>query len=316
MDIPRTTGLEPESIRSGGGVRGVAGWLCRLLLLLMLASTWASPVHSAGLAFPEGLLFQIEKGGVPAGFLFGTIHSEDPRVLVLPEPVERAFVESPRLYVEVDMAPANLLASVAAMLLDDGREISDILDPALYRETVAAAARLGLPEVALRHYKPWALAMLLSLPPAETGLFLDLLLYKRALALNKEVAGLESVGEQLDLFDSLSEEDQILLLRDTLNNLEQLPTIFQALLDRYLERDLWGLVEINERLLAASSDGGLAGRFQAKAVDERNRRMVERLKEPLARGGVFVAVGALHLPGEQGILRLLERRGYQVVRKY
>jgi hypothetical protein len=289
--------------------------LCGMLLLLMVSIAWLTPLRAAELPFSRGLLFQVERDGEPVGYLFGTIHAEDARVLTLPGPVERAFVDSPRLFVEVNMDGASLLASVAAMLLDDGRELGDILDPTLYGETVAAAARLGLPEVALRYYKPWALAILLSLPPSETGQFLDLVLYKRALELNKEVAGLETIQEQLDLFDSLSEEDQILLLRDTLNNLEQLPVIFQTLLDRYLARDLQGLVEINRQLLGGSAEP-LVERFQAKAVDERNRRMVARLEAPLERGGVFVAVGALHLPGEQGILRLLERRGYRIVRKY
>lgn len=289
--------------------------LLMLLMLLMVSTAWIMPAYSDELPFSQGVLFQIEKDGVSAGYLFGTIHSEDQRVLALPEPVERAFIESPRLYVEVDMDAATMLASVAGMLLDDGREITDLLEPSLYQRTVRAAAQLGLPEVALRHYKPWALAVLLSLPPTETGRFLDLVLYQRARTLNKEVAGLETIREQMDLFDTLSKDEQINLLRDALNNLDQLPTIFQALLDRYLKRDLQGLVEINQQLLDSSASE-LADRFQVKAVDERNHRMVERLITPLAQGGAFVAVGALHLPGEQGMLRLLERRGYRVVRKY
>lgn len=286
-----------------------------LMMLWMALLVWIMPAPAEQLPFSQGVLFQIGQEGVPASYLFGTIHSEDQRVLTLPEPVERAFIESPRLFVEVDMDSANLLTAVAGMLLDDGRELADILEPALYQQTVNAAAQLGLPELALRQYKPWALAMLLSLPPTRTGQFLDLVLYQRAKALNKTVAGLETMHEQMDLFDSLSEDDQVTLLRDALNNRDQLPTIFQALLDRYLKRDLRGLVEINQQL-AETSASGLADRFQVKLVDERNRRMVERLVGPLASGGVFVAVGALHLPGEQGMLRMLERRGYRIVRKY
>ncbi|WP_428623621.1 TraB/GumN family protein [Sedimenticola sp.] len=289
--------------------------LGRLLILCVLVAAWTLNLNAAEPPFAQGLLFQIERGGDPVGYLFGTIHSEDKRVLVLPEPVEQAFIHSSRLYVEVDMAATNLLSSMAGMLLDDGRVIADILEPELYRETVVAAAKLGLPEVALQHYKPWALAMLLSLPPSETGQFLDLVLYQRAQSLSMEVAGLETVREQLDLFDSLPESDQVTLLRDALNNLEQLPTIYQALLDHYLKRDLQGLVEINERLTEGSV-AELAERFQIKAIDERNQRMVNRLEAALVKGGVFVAVGALHLPGEQGMLRLLERRGYRIIRKY
>lgn len=288
-------------------------WVCRLVLVLFVIQ--ALSIQASELSFPQGLLFQVEKEGVPLGYIFGTIHSEDERVISLPEPVDRAFIESSSLFVEVDMAASNFMASMVAMLLDDGRVISDILEPALYNKTVRAAAQLGLPEVALRHYKPWALAMLLSLPPAKTGLFLDLVLYKRAQAEGKKVAGLETIREQLDLFDSLSEDEQITLLEEALNYAGQLPTIFQALLDRYLARDLQGLVAINNQLLEWGARE-LAVRIQYKLVDERNYRMVERLEIPLANGGVFVAVGALHLPGEQGILRLLEKRGYGIVRKY
>lgn len=287
----------------------------RWLALWMVPLIWSMAVAADGLPFSRGVLFQVEREGVPVSYLFGTIHSEEKRVLALPGPVEQAFIASSRLYVEVDMEPANLFASVAGMMLDDGRKISDILEPSLYQRTVGAAAKRGLPEVALRHYKPWALAMLLSLPPAETGEFLDLVLYQRARAMNKQVSGLETIDEQLGLFDALSEDDQIALLQDALNNLDQLPTIFQALLDRYLDRDLAGLVEINQQLVDRDKSG-FADRFQVKLVDERNQRMVERLAGPLAEGGAFVAVGALHLPGERGMLRLLEQRGYRVVRKY
>jgi uncharacterized protein len=51
-------------------------------------------------------------------------------------------------------------------------------------------------------------------------------------------------------------------------------------------------------------------------VAERNLRMVERMTDRLAEGGAFVAVGALHLPGERGILNLLAGRGYRISRVY
>jgi hypothetical protein len=68
--------------------------------------------------------------------------------------------------------------------------------------------------------------------------------------------------------------------------------------------------------LSQAGDQELGKLFQSRIVDERNLRMVDRLHEPFAEGGLFVAVGALHLPGEKGMLRLLEQRGYKIVRLY
>ena len=52
--------------------------------------------------------------------------------------------------------------------------------------------------------------------------------------------------------------------------------------------------------------------FQKRLIIDRNQRMVERMHKRLEEGNAFIAVGALHLPGEKGILRLLEHRGYRV----
>lgn len=202
---------------------------------------------------------------------------------------------------------------MAGMFLQEGQNLSDILGPQLYRRSVEAARQRGVPEVALKLYKPWAVAMLFSMPPVETGQFLDLVLYQRALEQGKPVAGLEAVSEQLALFDELPVADQVHLLRDALNNLDRLPIIFQRLLERYLQRDLKGLMTISDQLIP-EGDQPFYQRFQARLLDQRNQRMVDRLEPSLAEGGLFVAVGALHLPGEQGMLRLLEQRGYRIVR--
>ena len=286
-----------------------------LLLWLVLLLGVVPAVPAAGSPFSEGLLFRIERSGEPVGFLFGTIHSEDPRVMTLPAVVEQEFLQSPVLCLEVDMAPANLLASVSGMFLQDGRRLAEIVGPDLYARLLPVAEKRGIPEVSLRHYKPWAIAVLLSTPVAQTGEFLDLMLYRRALQMEKPVLGLESVSEQLDLFDSLAEREQIDLLEESLNNLDQLPTLFQTLLERYLDRDLAGLMAINRQLLQDQGQA-FASRFQVELLDRRNQRMVERLLAHLDKGGIFIAVGALHLPGEQGMLRLLQKRGYRVVRKY
>ena len=117
--------------------------------------------------------------------------------------------------------------------------------------------------------------------------------------------------EQLDVFDSLSETDQITLLRETLASREQLPLFFEALIAAYLERDVDELHDLSERHLA-DTDPRLAAIFQEVVIDSRNHRMVERMAPLLAEGGWFIAIGALHLPGDQGVVGLLRQRDYGV----
>ena len=83
----------------------------------------------------------------------------------------------------------------------------------------------------------------------------------------------------------------------------------------WLQRDLARLVAINSAALR-DSDPQLATLFNQRIILDRNRRMAERLESRLHEGGRFIAVGALHLPGEQGLLELLEQRGYRLTRLY
>ena len=68
---------------------------------------------------------------------------------------------------------------------------------------------------------------------------------------------------------------------------------------------------VNEAAMA-SGDQHLAREFQRRLIVDRNQRMAERMEPWLKQGGAFIAVGALHLPGEQGLIRLLRQRGYSV----
>ena len=83
------------------------------------------------------------------------------------------------------------------------------------------------------------------------------------------------------------------------------------LLDAYKQRDLGAMLAINKQAMDAG-DQRLARDFQRRLIIDRNRRMADRMQQYLKEGNAFVGVGALHLPGEQGLLELLEQRGYSV----
>ncbi|HSO84079.1 TraB/GumN family protein [Thiocapsa sp.] len=293
--------------------------IARLLLAALLATGTCTRADSstiadapAGSAATQGILFEIRPPtGAPPSFLFGTIHSEDPRVVELPVPVSNAFDTSPNVALEVVPDASAIIRAMITMAYTDGRLLRDVLPADLYQETTDALVGIGMPEEAFKDLKPWAVVTLLSSPPSETGEFLDMLLFHRAVADGKRVEGLETMTEQLAVFDALSETDQITLLRETLATVEQLPLVFEALIAAYVERDVDKLQHLSEQHLE-DTDPRLATLFQEVVIDSRNRRMLERMEPLLAEGGWFIAIGALHLPGDQGVVALLRKRNYGV----
>ncbi|MGA7982175.1 MAG: TraB/GumN family protein [Chromatiaceae bacterium] len=278
---------------------------------VLLGLLWVGFAAASGVPFDKGLLFEVRGENGNPNYLFGTIHSEDPRVLALPTPVQDAFDGARGFVMEVIPDSAAVIKSMMGMVFTDGRCLKDVIGMPLYSDTLKAMKSRGMSEAAIKDFKPWAVVTLLSLPPAETGQFLDMQLYKDALADGKAVTGLETIDEQLGVFDDLSEQDQIALLRETLQAQDELPEVFTRLIGAYLERDLGELMRLSE-LYLQGGDTALAERFRTAALDRRNRRMADRLTSLLEKGGYFVAVGALHLPGEGGVLQRLVDAGFSV----
>jgi uncharacterized protein YbaP (TraB family) len=285
-------------------------WL-QLLLVGVLTVTGTLAAEK----FDRGLLWKIDGKGVEPSYLFGTMHSEDPQVVRLPVPVQQAFDRSRGVTLEVVLDPESLLAMTSGFMLDGGVTLAARVDAPLYRRAVDAMAAYGIPEVVVSRMKPWAVAVTLMTPTTNTGMVLDLLLYQQAVTGGKPVDGLETPLEQLSVFDDLSAPDQVALLQDTLDNLPDMERMLDDVKDAYLQRDL-------KRLAAASdasmrdSDPQLVERFSAKLITERNHRMAERMQSRLSKGRQFIAVGALHLPGDEGLLRLLDQQGYRLTRVY
>jgi uncharacterized protein len=276
----------------------------------------ASVARAAPVPHAQGRLFELRRPDAAApraapSWLFGTIHSDDPRVLRLSPVVADALAGADTLVLEVVPDAAAMQTAAAAMRLGDNRRLADVLAPALYRRCIAALNARGLPEVAVQDLKPWAVMTLLSMPPARTGEFLDRYLYNLAVAAETPVLGLETTAEQLALFDALSPVDQRALLRATLATLDEQPRKLDELMDAYLAGDLGTLLALSEAEVPGLAHA-LQARFRHALLDARNARMLRRIQALPEAGGYFIAVGALHLPGAAGLLRGLEQAGYAV----
>jgi len=287
--------------------------ICNFFIALAcLAAVFAA---EAADSFDTGLLWRVERAGVPASYLYGTMHSDDPRVVELPTPVRRAFDQAQSLTLEVVLDPQSLLAMTGALLLTDGTSLESLIGRRLYERSVEVMSAQGVPEMLVAHMKPWAVAVTLMTPAGKSGVVLDHVLYQDAVAAGKKVHGLETAAEQMGLFDDLPLKDQIALLQDTLDNLDSIDQMLGELQVAYLDRNLKRLLELNEASMR-DSDPLLAETFNRKVIVERNHRMAERMQPRLREGQQFIAVGALHLAGKEGLLKLLSARGYRLSRIY
>ena len=267
----------------------------------------------------KGRLWRIERPGLAPSWLFGTIHSSAPAVLALPGSVQRALGESQIVVGEVDTTRVNSGLFMASALLPAGASLADYLSPELYARTLEAVAPLGLAPAVADRLEVWFLGLMLSIDPAEFErqrqgkTVLDDWLQREGRRQGKTIVGLEELAEQIALFAGLSEPAQVALLRSALDFPGLITGINTTLTALWFDGDLpsmWRQFRVS--LLASGPE--LRRHMTYDVVLSRNHRMAERLAPILTLGGVFVAVGALHLAGEEGLIVLLQQQGWTVTR--
>ena len=133
----------------------LADYFPGLIVLLLLL---VFPFAQAGTGKSHGLLWEISQPDIPASYLFGTIHSEDPEVVRLAAPVQKVFDASEAVVLEVLLDMNALQLASAAMLIMDGRSLKDIVGEPLFSKAAVAMQLRGMPEVMTGYMQPWALA--------------------------------------------------------------------------------------------------------------------------------------------------------------
>jgi uncharacterized protein YbaP (TraB family) len=274
-----------------------------------------APLQAQEITPERGLLWRIYKQDFPTSYLFATIHSEDPRVLDLPGYVSQVIKAADTVVLEASVDDQAGNASLQHMLFTDDRRLSTVLSANLFEDTLRAMEDRGFSKEATERLKPWAVSIILSVPRPKTGLFLDLYLANYARRNNIPVKALEAVVEQHAILDGFELNEQVIMLQDTLAELEQIPRLHEQLVEAYLEGDLSRLAAISEQSMGTGS-ARLASKLKHRLILERNYRMIQRLEPLLRERRLFIAVGALHLLGTQGLLALLQAKGYRLTAVY
>ena len=259
--------------------------------------------------FGSGLLWKISKPDTPSSYVFGTIHVADESIVNLPKEVSGALAKMKTFAMEVVPDSSDIREFAGLMYFADGKKLSDLLSKPLFNEVVRLLNAYHLPEQAIALMKPWAAFLIMSYPP-EFGQVLDMQLLEMARNFGAKAVGLESLQEQLDIFNKMALDKQVKLLSDTACHYDVVESDFGKMKALYLARDLAGLYTYSQRYTL--SDDDLYNELIKKLLIDRNHTMAERMQPILQDGNAFIAIGAMHLPGENGVLSLLAKNDYEI----
>jgi len=274
----------------------------------------------------SGLLWKVDKAGSAPSFLFGTMHVTDPRVTRLPKAAQAAFDAAGTVVIETieildpAKAQAALLAKPELTMFTDGTTLTSLLNEEETKLVDDELSNRGIPLAAVSRMKPWMIAGLVALPACEmarknSGVeFLDIKIANTARDEGKKLLGLESIGEQMAAMADLPMEFHIRGLVETIKLADLMPDIMATMTELYLKGEIAQIMPV---ILAAGpqdleDDTSGYAAFEERIVRMRNHVMAERAAPILDAGNAFIAVGALHLPGKEGVVALLQDAGYTV----
>ena len=275
-----------------------------------------------------GLLWRIDGAGTAPSYLFGTIHLADPRLAEFPAPLRAALDEARVIAVEVaeiaatdqSAIMAGFMKNIGLLLLGPKGVLDDYLSEAEMAALGAATKVYGLPVSVARSMQPWMVASFLAMPTCELTLqqngrsALDSVVAAYAIDAGAELVGLETIDEQIAAMNSLDFGYQIAYLRAGIELFDRIDDVHETMVRLYLAERAAMLVPLTFHLVSDPKIRDGYADFQDKLVDRRNRLMLERALPYVREGGAFIAVGALHLPGQAGLVELFRDQGLTVTR--
>lgn len=268
------------------------------------------------------LLWRIDRE--PPAFLFGTIHLPDERLNIPGPTVMAAFEEADAFYGELAMTPMTMGIMAGAAMSLFGPTLEQQLGPEDWARVEAIFARRGLSAQQLQQMKPWAAAAQLGLldymEQMATVPIMDIWLYQQAVEAGMETGGLETVQEQIGVFESMSREEQLEFLRKAIADVEEADlgeaeSPIEILVQAYLRGDTQAMLDYLDAEYDPEDE--VQARFMRMLLTDRDIRMAQRIDEKLRANpdrSYFFAVGAMHLSGRDCIRRLLEAKGWEIER--
>jgi len=263
----------------------------------------------------KSLLWEISGNGLTKpSYLYGTIHMICKDDASLGDSLIAAIQRCDRVYFEVDMD--NLMEMLSALKdfkMRNDTTLADLLSKEDYEKVKVYMESKGgpLPFSKLETYKPMLASSLLmeSGIGCEESVAMEQLIMEEAKKSKKRIEGLETMSYQASIFDSIPyklQAEQLLKYVNDDGSKSQADKQFEEMIEAYKAQDIEKLGEY-----VKDDDGGL-GNYEDILIYNRNRNWVQKLKTVMPERSLTIAVGAGHLAGEKGLIKLLRKEGYTV----
>ncbi|HKH62827.1 MAG TPA: TraB/GumN family protein [Flavitalea sp.] len=258
------------------------------------------------------LLFEISGNGiVRPSYLFGTMHILCASDAKLSTNLKRVIKDCSEIYFEIDMDNmAELMGAMKYLRMNDGVKISDLLTTEEYERVkdYFEKNKAMLPFSMMNRFKPYFVSSLIGekMMTCEKKNGMEELIMRESKQYDKQIKGLETTEFQASIFDSIPYNKQAKDLLAYIDSIDNYREITLEMVNVYRDQDLDRMDSLMKK-----SDPGMESYMDLLLYD-RNRRWVTLMPAIMKEGSVLFAVGAGHLPGDQGVIKLLQKKGYAV----
>lgn len=279
---------------------------------------------------PRGLLWRATRGDAVV-HIVGTYHLDDPRHGAIFDRIAPLIDAAETVLVEAGPAEEAALMDEMArdpsmLVITEGPTLREALpDPEWALLSDAMRAR-GMPPFLVSKFQPWYVSMLLAVPAcgmaemALDGGGLDGMVIAHAAARGLPLQPLESHQTVIRMFEAIPFEEQLGMIRSSLAMEPQAEDYAVTLADAYFAEEhqlIWQMTQRMARQMPGADPVQMErdfARMEQVMMTDRNRAWIPVIEAAAEQGPAFAAFGALHLPGEAGVLRLLEEAGFTLER--
>lgn len=261
-------------------------------------------------SYPKSLLWRVSGKGLPQpSYLYGTMHLTDNRLFNFGDSVYQAIEKSAGLAIEVN--PDEMGAYYVNKMFDEveGSKLREILnekDFKKYSEALARKFKKPASEITTNDIVTEKNRWLNDyFEKGEMATFVDAYLYNIGRRQGKWVGGVEDITDQAGLLDDLVDKSDIdfLLAGDSSYIKTASNRMMEHMVELYTNQDLPGI----EAMMSSESP-----EYKDALLIKRNIKMARRIDSLTALRTMFIAIGAAHLPGDSGVIHLLQKRGFTV----